>query len=448
MNILRRTNATFRGTSAILLAVLCFPPGVLAAPEYIEAEQPVPGDVEESEDSIEHAFKRPKYFRPFSRLGQSLRNGSLNLGLRNYYLNRDREQLPDSEAWAQGGALDYDSAWWKDRVRIGGTLYTTQKLYGPSDKDGTLLLKQGQQGFNVLGEAYIEAKVIDDVILKLYRQGMYLPYINRNDSRMIPNTFEAYTISNTSSDRFVYALGQVEKMKKRASDEFVSMTEAAGIDSEDHGVSLAGLRYKFDNGANIGAVNEYARDFMNIFYMEASTRNRVFFDINTHLSGQYTNQRSVGDELRGKFDTWTWGLKTAASYGGVVLTLAHTSTDSDKGIISPWGGRPSYLSLMLKDFDRADEDAWLIGMSTDFRMLNLKGLGAYFNYAVGNTPDSGHNASPDQKEFDITLEYRREEGLLEGLSMRLRYAKLNQDGINGNDVSDLRAIVNYTLPLM
>jgi len=448
MNILRSTNVTFRGTTAILLVALCFPPAILAAPEYIEAEQPVAGDVSESQDSIEHAFKRPEYFRPFSRLGQSLRNGSLSLGLRNYYLNRDRENLPDSEAWAQGGALDYDSAWWKDRVRIGATLYTTQKLYGPSDKDGTLLLKQGQQGFNVLGEAYIEAKLVDDVIVKLYRQGLYLPYINRNDSRMIPNTFEAYTISNTSSERFVYALGQVEKIKKRASDEFVSMTEAAGIDSEDHGVTMGGLRYKFDNGANIGAVNEYARDFMNIFYMEASTRNRTLFDINTHLSGQYTNQRSVGDELRGKFDTWTWGLKAAASYAGVILTLAHTSTDSNAGIISPWGGRPSYLSLMLKNFDRADEEAWLIGMSTNFRYFNLKGLGAYFNYAAGNTPDSGRNASPDQKEFDFTLEYRREEGLLQGLSMRLRYAKLNEDGVNSNDISDLRAIVNYTLPLM
>ena len=448
MNILRRTSATFRGTATILLLVLCFPPAVLAAPEYIEAEQPVPGDVEESQDSIEHAFKRPKYYRPFSRLRDSLQKGSLSLGLRNYYLNRDRENLPDSEAWAQGGALDYDSAWWKDRVRIGGTLYTTQKLYGPSDKDGTLLLKHGQQGFTVLGEAFIEAKLVDDVIVKLYRQGLYLPYINRHDSRMIPNTFEAYIVSNTSSERFVYALGQIEKIKKRASDEFVSMTEAAGIDSEDHGVSLASLRYKFDNGANLGVVDEYARDFMNIFYMEANTRNRIFFNINTNLSGQYTRQRSVGDELGGTFDTWTYGLKAAASYAGVVLTLAHTSTDSDKGIISPWGGRPSYLSLMLKNFDRADEEAWLIGMSTNFRYFDLKGLGAYFNYAVGNTPDSGRNASPDQKEFDITLEYRREEGLLQGLSMRLRYAKVNQDGINANDVSDLRAIVNYTLPLM
>lgn len=91
----------------------------------------------------------------------------------------------------QGAAFSYDSAWWKNRVRIGTTLYTTQKLYGPSDKDGTLLLKPGQKGITVLGKAYLAAKLLDDGMLKLYRQGLYLPYLNRDDSRMIPNTFEA-----------------------------------------------------------------------------------------------------------------------------------------------------------------------------------------------------------------------------------------------------------------
>ncbi|MCK5383733.1 MAG: hypothetical protein KAJ65_08205, partial [Gammaproteobacteria bacterium] len=158
MNILRSNKNALRRTATILLALLCSPPGVLAMPEYIDAEQAVPGDVEENRDSIEHAFRRPDFYRPFKRLRESLQKGSLSLGLRNYYLDRDREQLPDSEAWAQGGTLDYDSAWWKDRVRISSTLYTTQKLYGPSDKDGTLLLKTGQKSFTVLGEAFIEAK--------------------------------------------------------------------------------------------------------------------------------------------------------------------------------------------------------------------------------------------------------------------------------------------------
>lgn len=58
------------------------------------------GHVEENQDSIDYAFRRPDFYRPFERLGDSLQRGSLSLGLRNYYLNRNRENLPDSEAWA------------------------------------------------------------------------------------------------------------------------------------------------------------------------------------------------------------------------------------------------------------------------------------------------------------------------------------------------------------
>ena len=436
------------GRAAFLLVVLWLPTGTLAAPDYIEAEQSAAGDVKDNLDSIDHAFQRPRFYRPFKGLRESLQKGELNLKLRNYYFDRNNERVPNSEAWAQGGALDYDSGWWKNRARIGGTLYTSQKLYGPSDKDGTFLLKTGQKSFTVLGEAFLEAKLIGDVVLKAYRQEFDLPYMNRNDNRMVPNTFEAYALYNTSSDRFVFALGQVEQIKLRSSDKFVSMTAAAGITSKDRGVSVGGFRYTFENGANIGIVNEYGHDFMNIFYTEANARSRTLLGIGSQLSAQYTRQSSVGDELGGDFDTWSYGLKTAASYAGVVLTLAYTSTSSDRGIISPWGGRPSYLSIMIEDFDRADEDAWLIGLSSDFSRFNIKGLSAFINYAVGDTPDNGRNASPDQKELDFTVDYRVQDGSFEGLSMRLRQANLMRDGGDTNNVRDLRAIINYTIPLI
>ena len=416
------------GKTAFLLAVLWFPSGTLAAPDYIEAEQSAAGDVGENQDAIDHAFKRPRFYRPFKRLRESLAKGGLDLKLRNYYFDRNNEHLPNNEAWAQGGALIYNSAWWQSRVRIGATLYTSQKLYGPSDKDGTFLLKTGQKSFSVLGEAFLEAKLTDDIVFKAYRQEFDLPYMNRNDNRMIPNTFEAYTISSTSSDRFVFGIGQVEQIKLRASDKFISMTRAAGITSKDRGVSTGAFRYTFENGANIGIVNEYGHDFMNIFYTEANTRSRTLLGIGSQLSAQYTRQSSIGDELGGDFDTWSYGLKTAASYAGVVLSLAYTSTSGNAGIISPWGGKPSYLSIMIKDFDRADEDAWLIGLSSDFRRLNIKGLSAFMNYAVGDTPDNGRNASPDQKELDFTVDYRVQNPLLKGLSMRLRHANVMQKG--------------------
>ena len=49
----------------------------------------------------------------------------------------------------------------------------------------------------------------------LFRQAIQLPFINGNDSRMIPNTFEAYQIEAEPSNIFRLNLGYVAGMKAR-----------------------------------------------------------------------------------------------------------------------------------------------------------------------------------------------------------------------------------------
>jgi hypothetical protein len=78
---------------------------------------------------------------------------------------------------------------------------------------------------------------------------------------------------------------------------------------------------------------------------------------------------------------------------------------------------------MVKDFYQAGEDAWLVGLSYDFSHVGMDGLSSFFNYANGNTSA----ASPDEEEFDITVDYRFKKGI---------------------DVKDFRAIVNYELNIL
>jgi hypothetical protein len=64
-----------------------------------------------------------------------------------------------------------------------------------------------------------------------------------------------------------------------------------------------------------------------------------------------------------------------------------------------------YASVIIEDFNRADEDAWLVGLSWNARRLGLEDLTLFAKYVEGNTPDSGRIASPDQRVFDITVDY-------------------------------------------
>jgi hypothetical protein len=114
--------------------------------------------------------------------------------IRSYYLDRDKYDGSESEAWALGGSVGLKTGYFRDRFALGATGYTSQRLYGPEDKDGTALLAPGQHGYTVLGELYGEFLLNKDTRLDIGRRGVDTPYLNRNDSRMTPNTFEAITL--------------------------------------------------------------------------------------------------------------------------------------------------------------------------------------------------------------------------------------------------------------
>lgn len=168
------------------------------AQDVISHEEPTPSSVEEVSTPIERSF-REKIPRPgmFPWLKEQLkdtpaffRDTKLDLNLRSYHFQRDKFDDSVSAAWALGGALAYQSGWLLDRIQVGTTFYWSNRLYGPKDKDGTLLLKPGQHDYSVLGQAYARIKLFEDHFVNLYRYEYNTPFIGKNDNRMTPNTFE------------------------------------------------------------------------------------------------------------------------------------------------------------------------------------------------------------------------------------------------------------------
>lgn len=423
-------------------------------PEYILDEQPAIDSASKIQGSLAKTFERfkdkmalfPRIKNKLENLPPFFRDTRFTAKFRSYYFDRDREKTHDSQAWTYGGSLEYNSGWWQDSLQIGASIYTSQKIVGSENKDGTLLLKPGQHGFVTLGEAYLVARLTKNLTAKVFRQTLNLPYLNKQDSRMVPNTFEAYILTHPESS-LKWIVGYVRKMKKRNSDKFEYMSQVAGVGGTHKGLALVGARYSITEHTDIGAINYFTEDYMNTFYTEG---NHVFFpnnEIPVQLSLQYTNQQSTGSEIRGNFDTYSVGGKVSMSYQSLVLTAAATSTGKNSGLQKPFGGTPSFLSIMVEDFDRAGENAWLIGLSYHFKRLGLDGLSAYTNYAYGNTPDSGSIASPDQSEWDITVDYKPQKSLFNGLWLRLRRASVNRNN-SGEDLTDYRVILNYEMQFL
>ena len=369
--------------------------------------------------------------------------------LRTYYLHREKYDNSHSEAWALGGAFKFTSGYVADLFRMGAVLYTSQPLYAPDDRDGTLLLKPGQDGYTVLGQIYGEFKFSDQLFGAIGRKEYDTPYINRNDTRMTPNTFEGITVYGRSGGKdgapeWRYGGGFISKIKERNSEDFVWMSRDAGA-NVDRGVYLAGVSYK-QGDASIGAINYYSDDIINIFYTEAKYAMPLPGGSKLGLAAQYSDQRSTGDDLLtgGDFRAHQWGVKADLGIGAATLTLAYTDTSTSSGMRSPWSGYPGYTSVQVEDFFRAGESAVLFKAAYDFSRHGAQGLSAYALYVHG----SGVTAPAfNEDEWDLNLQWTPDKaGPLRGLSFRMRYSQVKQRGGGDPDIKDFRFIVNYDFP--
>jgi hypothetical protein len=348
---------------------------------------------------------------------QAFEDTKFDVQVRSYTLDRDKYDDTDSYAWALGGSLGLKTGYFRDRFAFGLTGYTSQPLDAPDDKDGTLLLAPGQEGYTVLGEAYAQFRLADGINLDAGRKGF-----------------------DTDTGEWRFGGGYFDEIKERNSDEFVPMSVDAGA-TVDRGVYTAGANYR-KGGLSLGAIDYYSDDIINIFYTEARYALPLADKRELRFAAQYVDQQATGDELlKGTdFTGRQFGLKAELSLGPALLTAAYTGTDDETSMQSPWSGYPGYTSVQVEDFNRAGEDALLLRAAYSFP--KVPGLSGYVLWVNGSDPDSPTEYARD--EYDFNLQWSPAAGALKGLMFRLRYAYIDQD--DGSDLSDFRLMVYYDPP--
>jgi len=446
---------------AVVLLLLFSLDAELAAQELILLEQPFPSSVDDDVTPIEVSFKEYIFPSPmFPSLKQQLkdapaffRDTQLDFNTRSYYFYRARFDDSVNEAWALGGALSYKSGWFLDRFGMGAAFYTAQRLFGPKDRDGTLLLKPGQHGYSVVGQIYGKIKLFDDQFLNLYRYEYNTPFINKNDSRMTPNTFEGYTLQGTfggdDAAGFQYVGGYITKIKERNADDFIWMSRAAGVNAK-RGVGMAGGLFTYGK-FSLGAFNYYSQDVINIFYTESRYSFPITEKLGALFAAQFTDQRSTGSELlQGNFSTNQVGIKGEASYGGAVLAVGYTHANRGADVRNPWGANPSYTAVMVQPFNRAGEQAIISRLIYDFSRVGIEGVSGsvLFVHGWNRVIPSTKSKVPNENEFDADLQWRPTWSFLNGFSARLRYARVQQYQGPKDTLHEYRAIFNYDFGLL
>jgi len=396
-------------------------------------------------------FQTPPEERPptarWGRLLEPLQETEFRLAPRLFYFNRHNADGTQSEALAIGGAVGFTTGYFGDRIAFGATGYTSQPLHAPKDKDGAGLLEPGQQGYSVLGEFFANVRLMEDLHLIFGRMGYDTPYINRSDSRMTPNTFEAITLQGRAdlgegSERsVVYGIGYFDAIKNRNADSFISMAEDAGA-PVDRGVYVVGGKFQ-SAGGSIGAINYYTPDVLNIAYIEGQMTLMLLDRLQPTIGMQLTDQRSVGNHrLTGeRFNSQQFGLRLDLPLRNTLLTMAGSYVSKGAPMRSPWGAYPGFTAVQVMNFDRAGEMAFMLRAAHDFEAV--EGLSAFALWVHGSNPAGASEYARD--EIDLNLQWSPPEGIWKNLAIRLRYALVMEHGSGAENIHDFRIIVNYAL---
>jgi outer membrane porin, OprD family len=420
------------------------------------SDDDTPDSTEQGQTQLSDSFDR----RPIAAMLHDsklvgLRDTTFNIQIRSYFLNRDNFNDTASEAWALGGSAGFKTGYFGNFISFGATGYTSDRLYGPQDKDGTKLLQTDQQPYTVVGELYAQFRLTDEIVATAGRRGFDTPFINTQDSLMTPNTFQVYSlqgaVDNSSDTTLRFGAGFVDQIKTRNSEDFQSMATAAGAPGGvDRGVYIAGANYKVGQ-LSVGAVEYYSADIINIAYTEIKYTFPLAARVKLVLSAQYTDQRSNGDTLlTGKpFRTDQGGAKADFSVGSVLFTVARTltavGTQSTPGngtdMRNPWGGYPGYTAVQVENFYRAGENATMLRAAYNFPKSN--GLSVYGLWVHGSTPVEAMQYA--QNESDFNLQWNPRKGPLQRLKVVARYAHISQGGPTNQHEDELRFIIYYQL---
>jgi hypothetical protein len=396
---------------------------------------------------LEAAF--PPLRENMAQLPPFLRDTDLNVRFRTFYFNRQNDDDTASEAWALGGWIQYASGWLLDTFAVGSTYYTSWPLYAPDNSPGTLLTTPGQDEIGVFGEAWGAFRYKQYVLLRGGRQKIDEGYVNPQDNRMVPNTFEAVTLSGLIN-WFQYDVGYIWTIKPRDSNDFIAMSRQAGAAGDGEGTVLSAFALTPIKDLLLYAGNYYSLNVFNTVFLKGEYTHSFTPDLKLQGGLQFTDQRGVGDERVGDFATWNVGAGARLVWRGLSLGAAMHFTGDDANISSPWGSWPGYLSLMVTDFDRANEKAFGVGLKYDFGgtllPFQLPGLSVHLLYAAGFDRENPANGSKLANTHEGNLDIIYNVPAAKGLSLRFRNAYVGR----GNDdiVMDFRIIVNYELDLL
>lgn len=412
--------------------------------------------------------------------------------IRMFYVDREYQGGAGNDvhrnAMVAGGYLKYETAA-LNGLSAAAAFYTTKQIHWLNyEVQDPSLLGTDMQDYSVMGEAYINydmSHLGTKTNAKLGYQRYDVPMMGSDDARMLPNTFEAYKLSNTDIENVSLELAHVTAMAygtfsniysggilgatsgypvkgNAGTGTYHNMGQAA-VGKDTKGVSHAMVSFKNKN-FNAKVSDDYAWDLYNTLYVEAGASWDCLINKEIHpfVSLQAIKQKSVGDDYMqlspmggdGNIDSFYWAAKVGAKYAGFTAYAAYSQTgDNDAGdasyknaIVTQFGGMPAYTQGMVTRHQfLAGTKAYKAGAEYSFKEQGANLSTALYYASFDMDANSGYGVERTASEAGFDIDYYPK--AVKNLQLRLRgnFPRNFAETTAGNDTgwNEYRLIANY-----
>ena len=337
----------------------------------------------------------------------------------------------DNSDLALGGKLHVETNAWYG-LSAGASFYTTHAI-GDNDGAGVPFFNSSNDSYDILGEAYMQAQ-FGNTTLKAGRQEIDTPYADTDDIGMIPNTFEAYVLTNTDLPGTTIIAALVQKMAGVDAD----VPEKFTTTGMDGGIPTVGIIYEgLENLALQGwyyNVQDSAGD--RVFTYFDATYGTSMSSMAFEIAAQYATQDAFDGDVDGDSSIFGVTASIGLESAGISVAVAYNSTDGTAAN-NGFGGGPFFTSaehLTLAETG-ADGDLLAFTAEWDASAAGLNGLTLGAGYFTLNDRNDA-----EATELDLTANY----AFNDNFSVDVIYSDIEDDITGDGDFTNTRVFVNYT----
>ncbi len=397
-----------------------------------------------------------------------IEDSSLNAHARVLYFNRDfrDSQRPSSaQSYREESGLGlkaiYESGFTQGTVGFGFDAFGLQGIKLDSGKGrhgNTMFPTDGRSGkaqdnYSQAGGA-VKAR-ISSTTLKYGEQFVDLPVLSTDDSRLLPETATGFLITSNEIENLEVNLGHFTALT--AMNQTYHDSSNAGLLKA---LDLVGARYNFTD--NLSAAYYYSdadltdnqtakKHYINGNYtLPLADTQSLNFDFNMYQS-KFDEKGSSSDRNN------AFSIAAAYNLDAHTFTVGYQRMSGDVGYDYGYdGGGSVYLlnDVQYNDFTQKDEKSYQVRYDLSMDTLGVPGLSFMTRYVRGSDVDVdngiGGYVTQNGKnwERDIQAQYVLQNGPAKDLSFRLRQATYRAEGAVGNDVDEVRLIVEYPLSIL